>query len=184
VKGIRLVCVVITCAGALSLTACQPKELSLAGMKLQMTVDEARAVRPNGADRYCLGGGDSAFEQRVGFPASTTGAWCTWSMVGADGKRAPALITVGDTAGEKAQLRFDRAGDGQNRLVTFTLEVPNEKYDQVEHTLSSEFGSPKDSVSGPLWRAENGEELKILQEQGLRTETVVLLDAFGKPDGQ
>ncbi|AQH05729.1 hypothetical protein A9R05_42690 (plasmid) [Burkholderia sp. KK1] len=148
----------LSCAMAFSLAGCgKPEHIDLLGVKLGMTKAEVKAAAPSGADIYCRGDGDDAFDTAAGLPPSTSLKYCTWSNTDSTGQRAAVPVQIGNDTSSRTFLVFDYSG---STLKSFSVEIPNNAYDRVVKSLSDKLGSP-DSAPGMLglggvhWDAKN-----------------------------
>lgn len=136
--------VALSCAMALSLAGCgKPDHIDLLGVKLGMTKAEVKAAAPSGADLYCRGDGDDAFDSASGLPPSTSLKFCTWSSTDSTGQRAAVPVQIGSDTSSRTYLVFDYSG---STLKSFSVEIPGNAYERVVKSLSDKLGSPDSSL--------------------------------------
>ncbi|WP_148046453.1 hypothetical protein [Ralstonia pseudosolanacearum] len=171
---------VLLSAAALILGACgKPDQVSLLGIQPGMALDEVKTAAPAGTSLYCLGDGDTAFEQVAGLPQSTTLKFCTWSTVGAQTKRNVAQLQVGEASSLGQKLAFGYS-EGKYTLNVFYIEFPVTAYDKVVASMTEQLGKPNASSNLPVlneavqWEAQNG-SLRASKEDSVSQPPSTLL---------
>ncbi len=143
----KIALILLSCASALMLAGCgKPDHIDLLGVRAGMSLDEVKGAAPAGASLYCMGDGDTRFDQLARLPPSTTLKFCTWSTLGADGTRSVAQLQLGTATSFQQTLAFSYSAAGYT-LSSFGIEFPSAAFRGIVTSLTEKMGKP-DSAAG------------------------------------